>query len=55
METLTIVIELKVTSLSPLSPDERTELVNMLAKQVTPIPMLPYGVTTELKSVGFAE
>jgi hypothetical protein len=48
METSTVAIKLPVISLSLLTAEERAELMGILAKVVTPIPMLPYGVTTEL-------
>lgn len=53
METLTLTVELELTALGKLEAEERTEIMSMIAKQVTPIPMLPYGVTAQLKSVSF--
>lgn len=53
METLTVVVELELTTLSRLEDEERAEIVSMVAKQVVPIPMLPYGVTARLKLVAF--
>lgn len=55
METLRVIIELEVTALGVLSDEERTQTLNLIAKQVTPIEMLPYGVSARLKSVGFAD
>lgn len=53
METLTVLVEPELTSLGKLEDQERTEILSMVAEQVTPIPMLPYGVIPQLKSVRF--
>jgi hypothetical protein len=55
METYVINLKLKVTALGPLAADERSELVGTLAKHLTPIPMLPWGITTELQAIEFSE
>lgn len=48
-----MVTELKIVG--PLAKEERADVIGMLAKQVTPIPMLPYGVTSQVKSVASME
>lgn len=55
METLRVLIELDVTSLGTLPDEERKEVLDAIIKQVTPIPMLPYGVTTQVRSISFGD